>query len=459
MPLRDYQANAVDAGTTLIRSNSKKNGIIVIPTAGGKSHVIGAMADDIDDAALILQPSKEILEQNFKKIIMTGQTDVGIYSASLNSKAIRKITLATIGSIHRKPELFKEFKWIGVDECDLVNAKQGMYKDFFEAVKVPIVGYTATPWRLQKGYQTGTRRIGSKVIPEYSGAVNKILTRTRPRVFSDIIHITQIGDLYDQGFLCPLNYVEGYFEQGQLTLNSTGNDYTEASLKRISSNIIDDAVKAVRDTKAKSHLVFARFIDEAEKISEKLNNIGISCAVVTGETPKDERESIISAFTSGRLGALINVGVLTVGFDYPGLDHIVLARALNSARLYYQILGRGIRIHEDKKLCTLTDLCGNVDRLGKIENWKIEDKDGNKMYRLFNGNAPLTGIDLKSGKDLENSNNNSQTGNKIHFGKFKGKTMQEVPHTYLRWVVANFSPGSFKNQAKDELTRRKLAHV
>lgn len=447
---RYYQQNAMDAGTQLIKHEKHQNGVIVIPTGGGKSHVIAGTADDIGEPGLILQPSKEILEQNYKKLIDLGRNDVSIFSASLGIKRIDNITLATIGSIHKKPELFKEFKYVSVDECDLVNAKGGMYKSFFEAINRPVLGLTATPWRMHGGHKA---QFGG-----YTGSVNKMLTRTRPKIFHDLIHITQIGELYEHGYLCPLDYKEGYFDQRQLTLNSTGNDYTDASLKRISHAVNEDAIGSIMHTSANSHLVFVKRIEDAEFLVQELAHKGFGASYVTGDMPTTEREKRINGFKYGESSIMINVGVLTVGFDYPALDHIVLARPTNSARLYYQMLGRGIRIHDSKDRCTLTDLCGNVDRLGKIENWEIRDNDGDKQYRLYDNDRPLTGIDMKTGEDLEKKRaKDLRNQNAIHFGKYKGKLMSEVPKDYLEWIVANFSDGVFKNKAKDELARRAVS--
>ncbi len=454
--LRDYQEQAVDKGVALLQEPEPRNGVIVLPTGAGKSLVISNIADRMEGSTLVLQPSKEILEQNYIKLLALGRSDVSIFSASLGIKRINKITLATIGSIHKKPELFAEFSQILVDECDLVNAKQGMYKTFFETIGKPVLGFTATPWRMQPGFQIGEKRVkGGRIFPIYSGSINRILTRTKPRIFDEIIHITQIPELYRRGYLCPLHYEEGYFDNKQLTFNTTGADFTEATYKRISSDVIMDSVNAVKTTQAKHHLIFTKMIDDARTIADHLNDAGIICEVLTGETPSKIREAILNRFMSGETKALANVGVLTVGFDHPALDHIVLARPINSARLYYQMLGRGVRIHDSKDECIITDLCGSVDRLGKIETWKIKpDEKGN--IRLFASGKPLTGIDLKTGEDLENKKQNSfqKTGSTIQFGKHKGKQIADVPDDYLIWIVDNFSPGAFRNQAIDEIARR-----
>lgn len=129
--LRDYQQKASDAAATFFQDTKKKtNAIMVLPTGSGKSLIIADIASRIDGHTLVFQPSKEILEQNFKKLCSYGILDCSIYSASFNSKEISRITFATIGSVKGHPELFGHFKNVIIDECHLVNPKEGMYKDF-----------------------------------------------------------------------------------------------------------------------------------------------------------------------------------------------------------------------------------------------------------------------------------------------------------------------------------------
>ena len=129
---------------------------MVLPTGSGKSLIIADIAARLDGHTLVFQPSKEILEQNFKKLCSYGILDCSIYSASFNSKEISRITFATIGSVKNHPELFTHFKNIIVDECHLVNPKEGMYKDFFDAVKCKVLGLTATPYRLSSSRDFGS---------------------------------------------------------------------------------------------------------------------------------------------------------------------------------------------------------------------------------------------------------------------------------------------------------------
>jgi len=123
--------------------------VYVLSTGAGKSHIIAAAAKAINDHILILQPSKEILEQNFSKYIAYG-FHASIYSASFNSKNISKVCFATIGSI-KDYDSFKHFRYVIVDEMDLVpvNKPNSMYMKLFKAIKpVGISGLTATPYRV-----------------------------------------------------------------------------------------------------------------------------------------------------------------------------------------------------------------------------------------------------------------------------------------------------------------------
>ena len=141
--LRDYQQKASDAAVNFFANKAKKNNaIMVLPTGVGK-------------------------------LCSYGILDCSIYSASFGRKEISRITFATIGSVVNHPELFQHFRNIIIDECHLVNPKEGMYKSFLSMLKCKVLGLTATPYRL-----SSSRDFGSML---------KFITRTRPCVFSEVI--------------------------------------------------------------------------------------------------------------------------------------------------------------------------------------------------------------------------------------------------------------------------------
>lgn len=158
----------------------------------------------------------------------------------------------------------------------------------------------------------------------------------------------------------------------KLKSNSTGADYTDQSLKRhyleigfngLILNVIDRLLAVNR----KSILVFTRFIDEAKFVAQRCPD----AEIVTGSSSKKERERILNDFKAGKIKVILNVGVLTTGFDFPELETVVLARPTKSLGLYYQMVGRGIRPHEQKPEGWVVDLCQNYRRFGRVESLKI----------------------------------------------------------------------------------------
>lgn len=137
MELRPYQQQALDKILWAKEQNLPGNDLLVLPTGAGKSHVIAALANSLSEPILILQPSKEILEQNYAKLSQyVHPLKIGIYSASMNERTIRFFTFATIQSIYRKPQEFVQFGTIIIDECHLVNPKNlgGMFTTFINEV-------------------------------------------------------------------------------------------------------------------------------------------------------------------------------------------------------------------------------------------------------------------------------------------------------------------------------------
>ena len=397
--LRPYQQEASNAAVSFFsdKGSAKHNGILILPTGAGKSLVIADIASHIDEPLIVLQPSKEILEQNFKKLMSYGAWDCSIYSASLNRKEINRITFATIGSLMNHVEEFDHFHKILIDECHLVNPREGQYKEFIERVEGrQVIGLTATPYRL--GQTIDPKTINSKW-PKY-GSILKFLTRTRPRVFDRVLYHCQIKTLLEAGYLAKLRYFDmNAIDLGKVKLNTTGADYDDKSLFKEFQRVgfyeyTLDIVKRVMRPKNGSTrhgiLVFCRFVEDAERLAEDLMGF---CEVVSGTTPKKEREAILERFKNGETEVVANVGVLTTGFDHPALDTIILARPTMSLALYYQMVGRAIRPYPDKD-GWVVDLCGSVAKFGKVEDlWLDHDERGS--WIITSNGTQLTNIFMR----------------------------------------------------------------
>lgn len=381
--LRDYQKEASDAAVRFFSSPAKGNAIMVLPTGSGKSLVIADIAYRLGEPLVIFQPSAEILEQNFGKLQSYGVLDCSIFSASFNSKRISRITFATIGSVKNNKHLFARFRYAIIDECHYVNAEEGMYADFIETIKCKVVGLTATPYRLYSS--------------RFYGSMLRFLTRTKPRIFSQLIYHVQIKTLLERGYLANLNYYPiNVVDTSKLKINSTGADYTDASVKQHYREIgfashLENIVQRLLIAGRTSILVFTRFIEEAEYL---VRTIGGASAVISSKTPKETRRMILKSFKAGRINVVANVGVLTTGFDFPELDTIVLARPTRSLSLYYQMVGRAIRSYSGKQ-GWIVDLCKNYDRFGRVDELRlVETSPG--IWAVFGGYRQLTNVFFKN---------------------------------------------------------------
>lgn len=373
--LRPYQEEAVAAAVHHMK-NYGKPFIVQAATGAGKSLIIAEICHRINEHILILQPSKEILEQNYLKLLSYDpDIDAGIYSASKGRKEIAKFTFATIGSIYKKPEEFKHFKYVIIDECHGLDPKnvKGMLTSFLAAIGCTnVCGLTATPYRIvQKYYRNdwGDLRYTAKL---------SMINRIPPFFFKKIVYQIETADLIDQGFLSPIEYFVDNVDISALKVNSTGRDFTESSIEEFDkknnrNQRIIDAMVYAHQNHTRS-LVFCSSIRQATQVNALAAANGIYAPVVTGKTPMKERERIIQEYRDGKAKHLLNVGVFTTGFDVPELDCIVMARSTMSLALYYQMIGRGVRLdpaRPDKKLFVY-DLAGVVERLGRVETIRVQ---------------------------------------------------------------------------------------
>lgn len=373
--LRPYQTEAVEEAIKGL-TKYKKPFVIQAATGAGKSLIIAEICHRLDVPILILQPSKEILEQNYQKLLSYDpQIDAGIYSASKGRKEIRKFTFATIGSIYKKPEQFQHFEYVIIDECHGVDPKNltGMLTTFLKAINVTSVcGLTATPYRIANKFYTD--EWGGLF---YTGHLKMINRISKTPFFKKISYKIETADLIEQGFLSPIKYFVETVDTSRLKVNSTGRDFTDASMEQFwNDKRLQRIAQAVEyaDTNHKKSLVFCSSLRQARNAMELVQSFGVGAAMVSGTTPLKEREAIIEKYKAGEIKHLFNVGVFTTGFDVPELDCIILARTTMSLALYYQMVGRGVRIdpNDPSKILHVYDLSGTVQSLGRVETIRVK---------------------------------------------------------------------------------------
>lgn len=442
--LRPYQEDAVHAAINYFEVENRK-GVIVAPTGAGKSLIIAEIAHRLCSPVLVLQPSKELLEQNYEKYVSYGN-EASIYSASLKKKEIhREVTFGTIGSVKSNVEgfLMAGVKHIIIDECHLASKNSSATKTFIDALGVrKVIGLTATPIELKNNIATGSYL--------------QIITRSRKNMFNDMVHITQIKDIINQGFWSDIIYEEASdVNLNYLKLNSSNSDFTMQSIQNYySGNSIEgrivSTIKHLIDEGRKSILVFVPTIDDSDTLAFRLNRFGINTASVHSNLSKAERNRIVQGFKDLSIRVVINVNVLSVGFDHPELDAIVMARPTNSFAIYYQQAGRGVRIHPKKENVKICDFSGNVSKFGELDDIEFTSVDG-KM-EMVNSDYILTGMTIKDKPKPKNDRS-------VHlwFGMYKGDHIKDVKLGYLEWMLENFDFSSHRelhSNIKKEVHRR-----
>ena len=379
LELRPYQRAAIDGLYNYWSDKKGDNPVVVAPTGSGKSLIIAHLIKDAmsypGTRVLILTHVKELLEQNASELVaLYPEADVGFYSASLKKKVLRKpITFAGIQSIHKKAyQMVPAPDLVIVDEAHLIPKNYGTrYNKFLSDLRicnrgVKVVGLTATPYRLDSGW-----------LHEGDNAI-----------FDGIAYDIPVADLMEQGFLAPVISKSGVKTIDLSNVGKRGGEYIESELAKAASDpelVTETVAEIVRyGAERKAWLVFACGVNHAELLRAEFETHGIAADVVTGADGMSDRADKIERFRRGESKCLINVNVLTTGFNVPHVDLVAIVRATESTGLYIQIVGRGTRIAPGKENCLVLDYGDNVMRHGFID--KIKPKIKGKSE---NGEAPV----------------------------------------------------------------------
>lgn len=391
MEFRPYQADAVES---LYRYFAAKKGnpIIAMPTGTGKSVVIGGFVRSVFESypnqrVLKLTHVKELIEQNFEKLLRLWPTaPAGIYSAGLGRRDIRPITYGGIGSLFKQSEQIGHVDLVIVDECHLVNGKDGtMYSKLLADLKkinpyLKVIGLSATPYRLGLGLLT-EGGVFTDVCYDNTGreAFNRLIAEgyLLPLIPKRTAHELDVSGVRIQG---------GEFVQGELQRAVDKETITYYALKEMVTHA----------SERRSWLIFTTGVDHTEHVAEMLQKeFDILARPVHSKMSGEERDTAIRMFRAGKLQCLVNNNVLTTGFDNPEIDMIGVLRPTNSPVLWVQMLGRGTRpvyapgynlntldgrlaaiAASTKQNCLVLDFAANTKRLGPVNDPVLPKRRG-----------------------------------------------------------------------------------
>jgi len=362
--MRPYQQSAHDEAIAWVRKNVESC-VLELPTGAGKSIIVAEIANTLHQVSkgkhvLCIVPSKELLEQNAEKIRATGN-DVSLFSASVGETCLKHpLVVGTPVSIKNQIERFgSQFCAVIIDECHRITPTVihiiEQLQVFNERLRV--IGLSATPYRMNTGY--------IYKYDERNVALNE--NKSREPYFHKLIYKVTARDLISQGYLCPPVVGEIHSEHYHtldMQLNSMGKfskedvDRAYHGKGRLTSKIVADVIAQSKNREGV--IIFAATVQHAGEIMESLPPE--LSEIVTGSTPAGLREVILLKFKAKLIKYLVNVAVLTTGFDAPHCGVIALLRATESAALLQQMIGRGLRLSDGKEDCLVLDYAENVDR-------------------------------------------------------------------------------------------------
>lgn len=358
--LRPYQQEAVQRVLEWFRATSDP-AVLCLPTGAGKSLVIAELARLARGRVLVLAHVSELVEQNHAKYETYGLA-ADVFSAGLGSKqAASQVVFGSVQSVVRNLEQFNDaaFTLLVIDECHRVSlGETTSYQQIIQHLlklnpNLKILGLTATPFRLGQGF-IYHRHLQQQAVRGDEASFFKACIYELPlrwMVKNNFLVKPERLDMailaYDFSSLVPAN--TGYYPEAELDKAVKDN--------RVTPSIVADIQQ--RAAQRQGVMVFCASVRHAEEVAGLLPTE--QTALITGKLASKERQKIIQAFKAQKIKYLVNVSVLTTGFDAPHVDLIAILRPTESVSLYQQIIGRGLRLSPatHKTDCLILDYAGN----------------------------------------------------------------------------------------------------
>ena len=337
--LRPYQQQALDAILDNYSKGISKQ-LVVLPTGAGKTVIFSHLPIIKPDALpmLVLAHRSELLEQARNKIMASNpHLTVEIEQADRKAGQV-DVVVASVATLGRNntPRI-EEYP-----------------KDYFKSIVIDEAHHAAAPsYRRVVDYFSPDFLLGVTATPQRSDSTRLI------DVFQEIVYYKSIQDLIGEGYLSPL---VGYRVKSNIDISNVeirNGEYAQDQLEEAidtperNAHIVASYLALASNEKA---IVFASGVRHAENLAVSFRTSEITTELILGTTPREEREKIFQTFSSGSTKVIVNVGVLTEGFDEPSIQAIILAKPTRSTLLYTQIVGRGTRLYEGKPYCKIIDI-------------------------------------------------------------------------------------------------------
>lgn len=352
--LRDYQQKIVGDCYRSIRQGHRKI-LLFAPTGAGKTVIITKIISDAVSKGrriLFVVHRDVLVSQTYSKLAALS-LNCGFFKAGWEENLDAPVQIASVQTLPKR-NTWRSLKFdvIVFDECHIVAfskiCQQMMGEIYPNAI---YLGLTATPWRLSKKESLGD-------------------------IYSDMVCAPMPKKLIERGFLVKPSYYALNFEAELEDVELVNGEYNLSQLSTLCDRpeLIEQIVNTWYDLAYnRPTIVFTTGVSHGENVAAAFNNHGISAAVVTGKTPIPLRKELYHKLATGGLKVLASCNALSEGFDVPEVSCVLLARPTKSKALYFQQVGRGLRLAEDKTDCLVLDQSRNVLEHGFIEDLTYED--------------------------------------------------------------------------------------
>ncbi len=327
LKLRPYQSSAIaDVLAALDRSP-----ILVLPTGAGKTVCAVEVVKRHGGHCLWLAHRMELIEQAATRLEAHG-LNVGIIKAGYPAAPLMRVQVASVQTLVRRDPPPADL--IIIDECHHAAAQS--YRTILDAYPgVPLVGLTATPFRLDG------RGLGD--------------------LYGDLVIAATPAELCDQGYLHAPKVWASHSPDLRGVKVTAGDYNLRALAERVNtSKLVGDIVETWQKRAAGRRTVaFAVDIEHSRAIVDAFQMTGVPAEHLDGRTPLVNRESILRRLRSGETQVVSNCMVLTEGWDLPALECAIVARPTASLNLHLQMIGRIMRASEGKAGAVVLDHAGN----------------------------------------------------------------------------------------------------
>ncbi|GFP53213.1 putative mitochondrial ATP-dependent helicase irc3 [Trichoderma asperellum] len=344
LKLRDYQQECIKSVVLSLKRGHKR----VIFT-----QLIDKVYDRVKNASqtLILAHRRELVEQAAKHCQLAyPDKRIEIEMGSLHASGSADITIASVQSITSRDRLDKydpaKFKLVLVDEAHHIVAP----------------GYLRT----LKHFGLDQKRYNSPILIGVSATFSRFDGVKLGAAIDEIVYHKDYVDMISDKWLSDVVFttVESSANLSKVKSGAFGDFQAGELSKVVNTDTINEITVRSWLAKApdrKSTLVFCVDLAHVAGLTKKFREFGFDARFVTGDTPKVERSATLEAFKKREFPVLVNCGVFTEGTDIPNIDCIVLGRPTRSRNLLVQMIGRGMRLHPDKKNCHIIDMVSSLE--------------------------------------------------------------------------------------------------